>query len=523
MTVVLMAHLGWSEQAAFLNPPEYIGAPDAQRAANNRALTMVSSMAATPGGRLWAIWYAGVTPGEGPNNYAVVSTSGDDGQTWTEVLAIDPDWTGPVRAFDPEVWMAPDGALYLFWAQAIGHDGAVAGVWTLKIANPEEETPHYGEPRRLTDGVMMCKPIVLSSGEWALPASTWRTTDYSARMVVSADQGKTWTVRGACNVPKEVRNFDEHMIVERKDGSLWMLVRTKYGIGESVSTDRGKTWPELTPSSIPHPAARFFITRLSSGNLLLVKHGGINEKTGRSHLRALISKDDGKTWSGGLLLDERGAISYPDGQQAADGTVYITYDYSRTGAREILFAAFREEDAAAGQNVSGTVRLRQLISKGSGGQQKKKPAPKVAVNSNSDGVALQKTPAGALDAASITAVSFVAGTKLFTDRKYTLTEVPDALKSAVFLRGSIQAPSPVQCTRSGMVYVLTPQPMRNSDSQTRQLEAQGFQKVALPEFNLFDPSNPHNNCTLYQKHCAAGEPIQFGKWAVPLFFPVSQL
>ena len=52
-----------------------------------------------------------------------------------------------------------------------------------------------------------------------------------------------------------------------KDG---LLVRTKYGIGESVSTDRGKTWAELTPTKLAHPSARFFIRRLDSGKLLLV-------------------------------------------------------------------------------------------------------------------------------------------------------------------------------------------------------------------------------------------------------------
>ena len=136
---------------------------------------------------------------------------------------------------------------------------------------------------------MMCKPTVLSSGEWILPASTWRDTDNSARVIVSTDKGQTFSLRGACNVPEEVRSFDEHMIVERKDKSLWMLVRTSYGIGESISKDRGKTWSALEPSSIQHPSARFFIRRLNSGNLLLVKHGPISKRTERSHLTAYLS------------------------------------------------------------------------------------------------------------------------------------------------------------------------------------------------------------------------------------------
>jgi len=369
MVVLFAVVMVRAEQAAFLNPPEYVGVPDAAHAVTNRAHQGISSLAMTSGGRLWATWYAGITPREDQNNYVVLATSSDGGKSWTEVLVVDSDGAGPVRTFDPEVWMAPDGKLYWFWAQTIKFNGAVAGVWTLKIANPEEGMPEYGEPRRLTDGIMMCKPIVLSTGEWVLPASTWKTTDNSARMVVSSDQGETWIVRGACNVPGDVRSVDELMIIERKDGSLWMLVRTQYGIGESVSTDHGVTWPELVPSGIPHPNARSFITRLSSGSLLLVKHGPMDKKTGRSHLTAFVSMNDGQTWDGGLLLDKRNGISYPDGQQAADGTVYITYDYSRTGKRHILFAAFREEDAAEGKNVSGDVRLRQLISDASGGQE----------------------------------------------------------------------------------------------------------------------------------------------------------
>lgn len=377
IVVLLLLMLCWpqesrSETEPFLQSPEYVGSPRLpDHAVTNRGFQGIPSMAVSPEGRLWGNWYAGVTPGEDHNNYVVVTTSGDDGRTWKEVLVIDPDGSGPVRAFDPELWVAPTGRLYVFWAQAAGHEGTVAGVWCVHTDHPEDEEPAWSRPRRLTDGIMMCKPVVLSDGTWVLPSSTWRKTDFSARMIVSTDQGKKWALRGACNVPAAVRAFDEHMITERRDGSLWLLARTKYGIGESVSTDGGETWPELKPSAIAHPSARFFVRRLSSGNLLLVKHGPIDKRTGRSHLTAFVSKDDGQTWTGGLLLDDRNGVSYPDGQQTDDGLIRVIYDYSRTGARHILMATFRDNDAAAGEPVSGNVRLRQLVSNASGGQSKK--------------------------------------------------------------------------------------------------------------------------------------------------------
>jgi hypothetical protein len=373
----------------FLAPPAHIGAPLAQHATTNRAFQGIPSLAVARDGRLWATWYAGVTPNEDRNNYVVVSTSGDGGSTWREVLVIDPDAGGPVRAFDPELWLAPDGRLFVFWAQGVGDTDEArvsaalkGGVWCVTTDTPDLAQPRWSAPRRLTDGVMMCKPLALSTGEWVLPASTWRLDEHSARMVVSTDRGATWLLRGACHVPAADRGHDEHMFVERRDGSLWLLARTRYGIGESVSTDRGRTWPELKPSAIPHPTARFFVSRLRSGNLLLVKHGSMETRGPRSHLTAYVSRDDGRTWSGGLLLDERVGVSYPDGQQAADGVIRIAYDFSRVGARHILFTSFREEDVAAGKDVTGAVRLRQLVSEASGGLERPRAAPKQTATGN---------------------------------------------------------------------------------------------------------------------------------------------
>jgi hypothetical protein len=48
---------------------------------------------------------------------------------------------------------------------------------------------------------------------------------------------------------------------------------------------------------------------------------------------------------------------------------------------------------------------------------------------------------------------------------------------------------------------------------------QGFEKVALPEIPLFNPTSPANFCTLFQKDCAAGETILIVKWALPVFLP----
>ena len=317
-------------------------------------------------------------------------------------------------------------------------------------------------------------------------------------------------------MPKKDRCFDEHMFIERKDGSIKVYSRTRYGIAEATSTDRGKTWTDSAPSPIMHPSARFFIRRLASGNLLLVKHGPIDKKTGRSHLTAYLSKDEGETWCGGLMLDERAGVSYPDGQQTDDGTIYITYDYNRTSDRNIFFATFREEDVAAGKDVSGKVQLRKVISKATGGEPRKdlgKPQP---VNDNADGVKINLENPGSWKCK--TSYAFKPGSKLFSDRGYFISEAPEPFDKARFLIVKLEGTKTLTCDRSGVLYVLTPLPDRNRDSVSEALTEQGFQKVALPEVRLFDRKNPANYCSLFQKKCNAGETVTLGKWGASDLF-----
>ena len=134
-------------------------------------------------------------------------------------------------------------------------------------------------------------------------------------------------------------------------------------IWESYSVDKGHTWSKAKAGKIANPGARFFIRRLASGNLLLVNHYKYDKNIhrGRTHLTAQLSNDDGATWNDGLLLDERGLVSYPDGVQDSSGLIWIVYDRDRYGVGEILLAKFTEEDVIAGKNISGRLSLENVI------------------------------------------------------------------------------------------------------------------------------------------------------------------
>ena len=353
------------ERDLALRPPAVNTAPGPEYAPGSRRWQGIPGIERSPGGRLRAVWYSGGDT-EGPENYVQLVTSADDGRTWSEPrVVIDPP--GEVRAYDPALWHDPLGRLWLFWAQSRGWFDGRCGVWAAVAEDSDGDSPAWSEPRRLCNGIMMNKPTVLSTGEWLLPAAVWAceepklpelAAERKSNVVCSQDRGRTWRRRGGADVPD--RHFDEHMVVERRDGSLWMLVRTRYGIGESLSIDGGRTWSPGGDSGIPGPCSRFHIRRLASGRLLLVNHFGFD---GRSHMAAMLSDDDGRRWPHRLLLDERKGVSYPDAVEAADGRIFIIYDRDRHGDMEILMAAVCEEDILRGECVSADARLKALVNR----------------------------------------------------------------------------------------------------------------------------------------------------------------
>jgi predicted neuraminidase len=339
----------------------------------------------------------------------MLATSDNDGATWSKPRVVidptDPPNAPQRRALVGNLWTDPLGRLWCFFDQSLGYFDGRCGDWFIRCDDPDAAEPTWTKPVRFADGCTLNKPTVLSSrtgtparrsqdgqespsynGDWLLPVALWTRDRISigtsvgvpqdlfkdahkdldvirmANVFASTDQGKTWTQRGGVAFPDTA--FDEHMIVELKDGRLWMLARTTQGISESFSSDKGATWSDPQPSSIKNCSARFFIRRLASGNLLLVKNGPIDVRLPRrSSMTAFVSTDDGQTWSKGLLLDDRALVSYPDGFQAPDGTIYILYDWNRHTDAEILLAKFREEDVLAGKFISPGAKSRMLVNK----------------------------------------------------------------------------------------------------------------------------------------------------------------
>jgi hypothetical protein len=390
-----------------LRAPSLNRNPGAEYAEWTRSYQGMPTLERMANGRLWAAWTSGGV-NEGPANYVVLVTSSDDGVSWSKpILTIDPP--GNVSAFVPILWRDPGGRLWLFWNQGYGAwwDGR-GGAWAVVAHEAESSAPQWGQVRRIADGWPGGKPTVLRSGDWLLPVFVSHAPSQleeenahyrlgltpcvvrrlshdlgpmkGANVYLSEDQGRSWRFYGQANRAGGSvaggEDLVEHLLLEKQDGTLWMLIRTAPGIGEAFSSDGGLTWTAVQDSSIRHPLSRFFIRRLASGRILLVRHDppevsypeGCEDcgELNRSHLEAFVSDNDGRSWTGGLLLDERETVSYPDGTEARDGRIFIIYDRNRYSDRQVLMAVFTEQDIFAASCVSKGCRLRVPVSRPGG-------------------------------------------------------------------------------------------------------------------------------------------------------------
>ncbi|OYW31755.1 MAG: hypothetical protein B7Z47_00020 [Chthoniobacter sp. 12-60-6] len=324
----------------------------------------------TAKGRVFSSWFTGGPKEPSPENLVLLCYSDDQAKSFTSPQVMAQPGSG-TRCFDPTLWIDPKGRLWYIFNRG-NQDTAAHDVHARICDDPDASPPVFGPEFRVgyegPYAFRMNKPTVLSTGEWIMPVThamepihSWFAGPKQLQGVgISTDAGKTWKLHGALKASEWAL---ECMITELKDSRLWLLTRTGGGfLWESHSSDKGRTWSEAKASTIPDPGSRFFIRRLSSGNLLLVNHHGFTGRT-RSHLTAQISTDDGQIWNEGLVLDERSGVSYPDGVQDRNGLIWITYDRDRRGEGEILLAKFREEDVIAGKNASGAVSLQQTISK----------------------------------------------------------------------------------------------------------------------------------------------------------------
>ena len=353
------------------------------------------SMTISPKGRIWLSWMTGggFEGDRSAPTYTLLFTSSDGGQTCQGPVAVVKSPLGQ-HCQDPGLWIDPRGRLWWYY---YAHGGMVANI----ADDPEAAKPHFQPPFYVTPGFFINKPNVLADGSWLwTPHLKISALGFKGVTVYrSQDEGKSFSfVISVDSKPDAQIEIGEPITVELRDGRIALFIRTLSGIRKTISADGGRTWGDLEALPGLHAVvnSRFFVTRLKSGNLLMVYNRppevpdplatkgplvNLRQLRERVHMTAVLSEDDGVTWKGGLRLDDRDSPSYspdesphrrieklttyPDGAQTGDGRIWVSYDLSRYGAdgREIVLARFREADVLAGKLVSPDSRLKIRVHK----------------------------------------------------------------------------------------------------------------------------------------------------------------
>ena len=208
--------------------------------------------------------------------------------------------------------------------EGVAHEGPYHGkfldIWHLKS---RDGGAAWTQPKRIWEGFTgalnsviqrrggrIVLPFAWATGQtWAhrvdagLDAFSFAGAFYST-VVYSDDAGATWR-QGTRDIkawaPIPAYGADEPVIIQKRDGRMWMLLRTQTGrLYESFSDD-GAEWSVARPTSLISSDSPVGLVRLSDKRLVLIwnccqrfpyAYGG------RHVLHAAISEDDGLTWRG---------------------------------------------------------------------------------------------------------------------------------------------------------------------------------------------------------------------------------
>jgi predicted neuraminidase len=279
-----------------------------------------------------AAWFGGTDEGESD---VCIYLARREGEAWSKPVKIIDGIQPDGRRFpcwNPVLFRPKDGPILLF-----AKVGPSPSEWWGVLSTSDDDGATWSKAGRLPDSILgpiKNKPIALPDGALLCPSSAedpklgWRVF-----LERTSDLGKTWGSVGPLNDGVRIAAI-QPSILTHPGGKLQILCRSRQGkVAEAWSTDLGKTWSPMTLTDLPNPSSGTDALTLADGRQLLVYNP---VPKGRTPLVIALS-DNGKAWQQALTLeDQPGEYSYPAVIQGADGLVHVTYTWKRQKIRHVV-------------------------------------------------------------------------------------------------------------------------------------------------------------------------------------------
>lgn len=295
---------------------------------------------------------------------AVGAYSEDGGRTWgAPVVLFGGDRLGPTTCdlgegyADPNLMVVDQRAVQVLCV-SLRHDNEVLDLsrtrfWRRRSTDggrtfgPVEELPRHrryyvgmvSPGLRLTDGALVMGYSWDKPAEVGRPADGEGTMDLVSGVLISRDEGETWTPGGDCYadtaragdaLAHATNGLDEPAVVELPDNELFLLGRTgTHRLWQSRSRDRGQSWDPPEPSSLTSHNCPAALLRLADGRSVAVVYN--DHPSQRLNLSLRISGDGCRTWGPAIQLgplgqaSEQAQAAYPNLCQLPDGTVVVVF------------------------------------------------------------------------------------------------------------------------------------------------------------------------------------------------------
>lgn len=235
--------------------------------------------------------------------------------------------------WNPVLFQVPRKELILFYKE-----GPAPDAWWGMLKRSFDGGKTWSAAEKLPKdiyGPVKNKAVLLKDGTLLCPSSS-EDNDWRLHMEFTRDGGKTWSRTGPLN-DGVTTSAIQPSILFLPDGRLQLVCRSENGfILQAFSSDLGRTWTALEPSTLVNPNSGIDAVTLKDGRHIIVYNP---VKKGRSPISVAISSD-GKTWKDiATLENEPGEeFSYPAVIQTKDGKVHITYTWKRKKIKHVILS-----------------------------------------------------------------------------------------------------------------------------------------------------------------------------------------